>query len=94
MQNNGSAKVTSWTTVTCEVGAGGDDVWDFTGEADGFYNQISRFPNMVFDCNVSDTIQFQFARTDSVTGDMLVFFFDIHGKIDSFGSDEEITKAE
>ena len=94
LQNNNQGKTTAWTTVTCEVGAGGDDIWDFTGEADGFYNQISRFPDMTLDCNVSDTIQFQFARTDSVAGDMLVYFFDIHGQVDSFGSDDEIAKAE
>lgn len=93
LQRNNLAKTTAWTTVTCEVGAGGDDIWDFTSETDGSYNQISRFPDIVIDCGVSDTLQFQMARTDGVTGDMLVYFMDMHGMVDSNGSDEEITKA-
>jgi len=93
LQRNGQTKATAWTTVTCDVGAGGDDIFDFTGESDGDYNQLSRFPDIVIDCNVSDTIQFQMARTDSESGDMLVYFMDMHGEVDSFGSDEEIAKA-
>ncbi len=33
------------------------------------------------------------ARTDSESGDMLVYFMDMHGMVDSMGSDEEIAKA-
>ena len=84
----------AWTTITCEMGSGGDDVFDVT-LADGkeYIAQISRFDDIVIDCGVSDTLQVQMARTDSETGNIMVFFFDTHGQIDSFGSDEEITKA-
>ena len=92
LQRNGYAKATSWNTVTSTAGT--DDIFDFTGEADGVYNQLSRFPDITVDCEVSDTIQFQMARTDSNGGDMLVYFMDMHGNVDSAGSDEEITKAE
>ncbi len=91
IQNNNAAKTTAWTTVT--LTAGTDDVFDFTGEADGTYNQLSRFPNIVVNCGVSDTIQFQMARTDSLSGNMYIYFMDMHAMIDSFGSDEEITKT-
>ena len=91
IQNNNAAKTTAWTTVTCTAGT--DDVFDFTGEVDGAYNQLSRFPDITIDCSVSDTIQFQMARTDALSGDMYVYFMDAHGIVNSFGSDEEITKA-
>lgn len=90
LQRNGYAKTTSWTTVTCTAGT--DDVFDFTGEADGTYNQLSRFPDITIDCGLSDTIQFQVARTDSLGGTMLVYFIDLHALVNSFGSDEELTK--
>lgn len=93
LQRNNYAKTTAWTTVTCDVGSGGDDIFDFTGEADGFYNQLSRFPDITIDCSVSDTVQIQMTRTDSESGDMLVYFMDIHGEVDSLGSDAEIAKS-
>jgi len=92
LQRNGQAKATAWTTVTCGAGAGGDDIFDFTGESDGSYNQLSRFPDIAVTCSVSDTIQFQMARTDSESGDMFVYFMDMHGEVDSFGSNGEIAK--
>lgn len=93
LQRNNFPKTTAWTTVTCSTGTGGDDIFDFSGRADGTYNQLSQFPDIVRDCNVSDTIQMQVARTDSNSGDMLVYFLDSHGMVDSMGSDEEIAKA-
>jgi len=92
LQRNGAAKAATWTTVTCKVGVGGDDIFDFTGEVDGTYNQLSRFPNIIVTCGLSDTLQFQMTRTDSESGNMLVYFMDLHGMIDSFGSEEEIAK--
>jgi len=92
IQNNDNAKTTIWNEVECNTGVGGDDIFDFTSEADGIYNQISRFPDMIVDCGISDTFQIKLVRTDSNGGDMLVYFFDLHGKVDSFGSDEEIMK--
>ena len=91
LQRNNYAKTTAWTTVTCTAGT--DDVFDFTGESDGTYNQLSRFPDITIDCGVSDTLQFQMTRTDSLSGDMYIYFMDMHAEIDSFGSDEEITKV-
>jgi len=93
VQRNGYEKVTDWTTITCEVGAGGDDVFDFTSEYSGTYNQISTFEDIVIDCGISDTIQIQMTRTDVEVGDMPVIFFDLHGEIDSLGSETEYTKA-
>jgi len=93
LQKNNATKTTSWTTVTCGTGLGGDDIFDFTGEVDGVYNQISTFPDMTLNCEISDTIQFQMARTDSSGGNMYVYFMDIHGEIDSDGSDTEYAKS-
>jgi hypothetical protein len=91
LQRNNHAKTDTWTTVT--LSAGTNDVFDFTGEADGFYNQITRFPEITVDCSISDTFQVKMTRTDALAGDMLVYFFDLHGEVDSYGSDNEITKA-
>lgn len=91
IQNNNAAKTTAWTTVT--LTAGTDDVFDFTGESDGTYNQLSRFPDITATVGISDTIQFQLARTDSLSGDMLVYFMDVHAMVDSFGSDGELAKV-
>jgi len=89
-QRNNHAKTTAWTTIA--LTAGTDDIFDFTGESDGIYNQISKFPDITIDCAVSDTFQFRMARTDSVSGDMRVYFMDLHGLIDSQGSEEEYEK--
>lgn len=57
-----------------------------------YANQITRFPDITIDCDISDTIQFQMARTDSLGDDMLVYFFDLHGRTDGVGSEEEVAK--
>ena len=93
LQDNGAAKTTSWTTITADTGAGGDDIYDFTSESDGLYNQLTRFDDIVVTCSVSDTIQLRLARTDTETGDVSAYFLDLHGQVDSFGSDDEIAKA-
>ena len=90
LQNNGLEKNTDWTVVTLTAGTS-NDIFTFTGT--GTFNQLSRFPDMDVSCNVSDTIQYQVARTDTEGGDMNVYFMDLHGMVDSFGSDEEIAKA-
>ena len=90
LQRNNQAKVTTWTNITATAGT--DDVFDFTGEADGTYNQLTRFSDITVDCGVSDTFQYKIARTDTETGDMLVYFADFHAMVDSFGSDEEFIK--
>jgi len=92
-QKNGVGKTTSWTTITADAGSGGDDAFDFTSEADGLYNQITHFNDITISCGVSDEIQIQMTRSDSETGDVSVKFFDIHGEVDSDGSEEEIYKS-
>lgn len=91
LQRNNAIKVTSWTTITADAGV--DDVFDFTAESDGLYNQITHFDDITITCGISDTLQIQMTRTDSQTGDVSTTFFDIHGEVDSDGSDEEITKT-
>lgn len=91
LQRNGYAKTTDWTTITCTAGT--DDIFDFTSESDDTYIQIAAFPEISVECDISDTFQFRMARTDSETGDMNVVFVDLHGEIDSFGSETEYTKA-
>ena len=93
LQRNGAAKTTSWTTITANSGAGGDDIYDFTAQADGLYNQLTRFDDITVTCGVSDTLQFQITRSDANAGDIAVYFFDLHGQVDSDGSDSEISKT-
>lgn len=92
LQRNNAAKTTAWTTITASAGAGGDDIFDFTGESDGLYNQITAFNDITFTCGISDTLQIQLTRTDSETGNVSATFIDVHGEIDSDGSDETYTK--
>lgn len=92
IQNNGTLKTTAWTTITANAGTT-QDVFDFTGEADGLYNQITNFDPIIVTCNISDILQIQLARTDSESGDIEAMNFDIHGQVDSQGSDEEYAKA-
>jgi len=91
LQRNGRGKESVWTTITTTTG-GANDVFDFTGESDGTYNQLTHFPDITVDCGISDTFQFQIARTDSNTGDIYVYFMDYHYEIDSVGSADEIVK--
>ena len=93
LQRNNATKTTARTTITCNTGVGWDDIYDFTGEADWTYNQLSRFDDIVVTCWVSDTIQFQMARTDANAGDMSIYFIDLHWAVDSDGSDNETEKT-
>ena len=88
LQVNGSAKTATWTTITLTANDG-DDVWTYTS---GTLNQITRFPDITITCAISDTIQFQVARTDSLGGNMMVYFMDLHGEVDAFGSAAELVK--
>lgn len=88
IQRNGQAKTTAWTNIVLTAN-NGDDVWTYVS---GTLNQITRFPDIVIDCGISDTIQFQMARTDALVGDMLIYFLDLHGQVDGDGSEEEIVK--
>ncbi len=85
-QINGSEKTTSWTTITAT--APGDCVFTFDGHTT--LNNIIAFP--VIDCSaatISSTIQIQLARTDSVSGDLLVSFMDAHVPFADLGSRKE-----
>jgi hypothetical protein len=42
---------------------------------------------------ISDTLQFQVTRSDANAGDIAVTFFDLHGKVDSDGSNNETSKT-
>ena len=93
LQRNGFLREDNWTTTVANTGLAGDDILDFSDKTNGFYNQLTRFPDINVTCAVSDTIQFRMARTDSNGGDVAVYFFDLHGMVDSFGSDDEIAKV-
>jgi len=88
LQRNGQPKTEAWTTITTTVNST-NNVWEYSL---GTLNQITRFPNITVNCEVSDTFQFQLARTDSLGGTVLIYFFDLHGEIDSIGSNEVIYK--
>lgn len=91
LQRNGYAKETSWNTIYANAGTS-DDVFDFTSEADGLYNQLLRFDDITVECSISDTFQFRFTRTDSEAGTVDVYFADFHGQCDSQGSKDELVK--
>ena len=88
LQRNGQPKTESWTNITTTVN-NDSNVWLYSS---GTLNQITSFPNITVECNVSDTFQFQLARTDSLGGSVLIYFFDLHGEIDSIGSNDVINK--
>jgi len=82
-----------WSTVT--ITSGTDNVEDNTHANGKEYMGQSTLASsdITIDCAISDTFQFQIARTDSLGGTLKVFFFDIHGAVDSDGSDEIGTKT-
>jgi len=85
--------IPDWTT-TVLTSNGTNNIFGITNIGGKEYMcQITRFPDIITTCSVSDTIQCQMARTDALGGNMLIYFFDLHGQIDSYGSDEEIAKA-
>lgn len=89
LQRNGQARVTDWQTQLITVNDG-NDAFPYVS---GTLNQITRTPlPITVTCGISDTIQFQLARTDALGGTVEAFFFDIHGKVDGFGSDREALK--
>jgi len=79
------------------------NVYTWNGGGYSALNQISRFNSNVdghsgdffidmTDAGISATIQFRLARTDSISGDIYVDFFDYHYEIDSRGSRTEFVK--
>jgi len=83
----------AWNTLT--ITSGSDNVFDATNvSGEEYIGQITRTnSNITVDCGISDTLQFQIARTDSLGGTMKVYFFDVHGAVDSDGSDGELSKT-
>ena len=89
IQQNGSSKTTAWTTGSYTVGTGGEA---FTYSS-GTINQISELVEIdIAGLALSDTIQIQFARTDSETGDILGYFVDGHYMKQSNGSKQEYSE--
>jgi len=88
IQNNGSAKTTSWTTVIRNT----TDNVAFT-YVSGTLNQIIKLAEVdMTGMGISSTIQFRLARTDSETGDILGTFVDSHVERDTHGSRQEYVK--
>lgn len=92
LQRNGQAKETAWNLITANAGTV-KDVFDFSARPNGLYNQLTRFDDITVTCSISDTIQLQLTRSDANVGDIPVYFFDIHGRVDSDGSDMEVMKT-
>ena len=83
-----------WTTIIITCG-GVDDVFDTTN-ANGkeYIGQITfATPSISEDCGISDTFQIQMARTDALGGVVKVYFVDMHGAVDSDGSDDPLYKS-
>ena len=90
IQPNGGAKTTAWTTITTTCNAT-NHVFPYTS---GSINQIVQFLDYIdwSVVGISSTVQFQLARTDSLTGDVEVTFLDGHFEADAFGSNSEYVK--
>jgi hypothetical protein len=88
VQENDAEANNAWNTVV--VNTSTNNVFGYDS---GIYNQITRLVDIDYSpYKISDIIQFQVARTDSVPGDIFVSFFDLHYEIDTAGSDLEYTK--
>lgn len=88
LQRVDTAKTVSWTQISLITGLAAN-AFPYSG---GIWNQISSFPDLTIDCGISDTLQFRMARTDSEAGNMLVYFMDLHARIDGDGSNEPFIK--
>jgi len=88
IQRNGEAKTTAWTDLVITA----NDDNDIYPYVSGTLVQITSGEPITIDCNISDTVQFRMARTDTLGGTMNVLFFDLHAEVDSFGSNGEFSK--
>lgn len=95
IQDNNTAKTTTWTTGNATIGNNGD-ADAFTHPDDGtVLNQISSIVNIdISSLGLSDTIQFQMTRSDAVAGDWDAYVLDRHWKDASNGSDNEFTNED
>lgn len=88
IQNNGSAKNTTWTDVV--VSTNTNDIYSYTS---GTMNQITKLVDIdMSGANISSTIQWRLARTDTQTPDIEVTFLDAHYETTTDGSRTEYTK--
>ena len=89
LQDNGQAKTTAWTTVVVSSN-GVNCVFPYVS---GTLNQITRLASIdLTGHNISTTVQFRLARTDSVSGDIEAVFIDAHVNRDMMGSRGEFVK--
>jgi len=89
VQSNGAAKTTSWTTVVVEANPTNNAMTYVSGT----FNQITKLINVdMTGMGISSTAQFQLARTDSETGDIIGTFVDAHVEMDTDGSRSEFSK--
>ena len=83
-----------WTTIIITCGGVGDVFGIENIDGKEFMGQITfADPSISEDCGISDTFQIQMARTDSLGGVVKVYFVDMHGGVDSDGSDDPIYKS-
>lgn len=88
VQDNGSVKTTTWTTVV--VSSLANNVFTYTS---GTLNQIT--PLVEIDMtgySISSILQFQLTRSDSTGGTVLGTFVDAHYEADTLGSRSEFIK--
>lgn len=88
IQQNGTAKTTSWTRLT----ANSTDNSAFAYSA-GTLNQITELADIdLSTAGLSATVNFRIVRDDSTAGDIEVVFIDAHAEWDMLGSRTEYTK--
>ncbi len=89
VQSNNEAKNTTWTTVVRN--STDDSAFAYTS---GTLNQITKLAEIdLSSVNISSTVQFRLARTDSTTGDIEAVFVDAHVPYDQDrGSRQEYVK--
>ena len=81
-----------WTSITTTTNLGNEQFTFALDAGHDFFPQLTHFPDIQEVVGLSDTIQLRLTRIDANTGNVLVYFADIHGEIDSLGSKEEMTK--
>ena len=88
IQNNGVIKNTIWTNFSATSAA--DSVFTYIS---GTFNQITDLVQVdLTSAEISSTVQFQLARTDSTATNIEAVFVDSHVEFDTAGSREEYAK--
>jgi len=92
LHSNGAEEETSWTTAVVEANPTNNA---FTYTAETSLLQITRLDTVdMTGASISALIDWEFARTDSETGDIYVKYVDPHVELDTIGSNTEYVKAE